>query len=54
MRAAHHKRLLDVSVPFAADVEKTGVHRAPVSTFARSRAPAQAYDALWRDVLARL
>lgn len=54
MRAAHPKRFLDVTVPFAADVEKMGVHRAPVSTFAKSRAAAQAYDALWRDVLARL
>ena len=54
MRAAHPTRFLDVTVPFAADVEKMGVHRAPVSIFARSRAAAQAYDALWRDVLARL
>lgn len=54
MRSAHPKRFLDVTVPFAADVEKMGVHRAPVATFAGSRAAAQAYDALGRDVLARL
>lgn len=54
MRKAHGKRFLDVTVPFASDVEKMGVHRAPVATFARSSAAAKAYDGLWRDVLDRL
>lgn len=54
MRKSHGKRLLDVTVPFATDVEKMGIHRAPVATFARSSAAAKAYDALWRDVMARL
>ncbi|KUF08866.1 ParA family protein [Pseudoponticoccus marisrubri] len=54
MKADHGKRLLDVAVPFATDVEKMGVHRAPVATFAGSRPAAAAYDALCRDVLERL
>ncbi|MBR9839861.1 MAG: ParA family protein [Rhodobacteraceae bacterium] len=54
MRKAHPKRLLDVAIPFSTEVEKMGVHRAPVATFARSGAAAKAYDALCRTVQKRL
>ncbi|PZX17195.1 chromosome partitioning protein [Palleronia aestuarii] len=54
MRETHRRRFLDVTVPFAADVEKMGTHRAPVATFAQARPAAKAYDKLWREILARL
>ncbi|WP_236638555.1 hypothetical protein [Mangrovicoccus ximenensis] len=47
MRAAYPKRLLDVTVPFASEIEKMGVHRAPVASFAPAgSAAAKAYGAL--------
>ncbi|MCA0846013.1 ParA family protein [Salipiger thiooxidans] len=54
MRKAHPKRLLDVAIPFSTEVEKMGVHRAPVATFARSGAASKAYDALCQTVQKRL
>ena len=48
------KRLLDVAIPFSTEVEKMGVHRAPVATFARSGAAAKSYDALCQTVQKRL
>ncbi|MBK5927671.1 ParA family protein [Rhodobaculum claviforme] len=54
MRAAYPKRLLDVVVPFASDVEKMGLHRAPVADFAPASVAAQAYDRLGRAVMARI
>lgn len=54
MRKEHPKRFLDVTVPFSTDVEKMGVHRAPVATFAGTRRAAQSYDALCREVMERL
>lgn len=54
MRKAHRKRFLTATVPFSTDVEKMGVHRAPVATFAGNSRAAAAYDALWREVAERL
>jgi len=54
MRKAHPKRLRDVAIPFSTEVEKMGVHRAPVATFARSGGAAKAYDALCQTVRKRL
>lgn len=54
MRKRYKKRFLSVTVPFASDIEKMGLHRAPVASFARSSAAARAYDDLWREVISRL
>ncbi|MGY6633470.1 MAG: ParA family protein [Alkalilacustris sp.] len=54
MRRSHPKRLLDVVVPFASDVEKMGLHRAPVASFAPASAAATAYGRLAQAVAARL
>ncbi|ETX30131.1 ParA family protein [Roseivivax isoporae] len=54
LRKAHPKRFVDVTVPFSTEVEKMGVHRAPVATFAKSSPATEAYDALWRAVAERL
>ena len=54
MRTAHRKRLLTTTVPFASDIEKMGIHRAPVATYAPKSNAAKAYDALWREVNTRI
>lgn len=54
LRDAYRKRFLKTSIPFSADIEKMGVHRAPVATFASGREAGKAYDALWREVMDRL
>ena len=54
MRKHYGKRLLDVAVPFSSEVEKMGVHRAPVGTFARNNAAVKGYDLLCKELLERL
>lgn len=54
MRTAHRKRFLSTTVPFASDIEKMGIHRAPVATYAPKSNAAKAYDALWREVNTRI
>lgn len=54
LRRSHPKRFLDATIPFASDVEKMGIHRAPVAAFAPRSPAARAYDALAREVIARL
>jgi chromosome partitioning protein len=51
---ARRPDLLESQIPSATDVERMGVHRAPVAAYApRSRA-AKAYAALWAEIAARL
>ena len=45
-----YKRVIKDEIPFSSDIEKMGIHRAPVATFARSSQGAKAYAALWRAV----
>ncbi|MCP3866918.1 MAG: AAA family ATPase [Gammaproteobacteria bacterium] len=46
--------MLPVNIPYASDVEKMGIHRAPIGDFA-SRTPAgQAYEQLWAELKGRL
>jgi cellulose biosynthesis protein BcsQ len=48
------KELLRTRIPYASDVEKMGIHRMPVGAFA-SHCPAwKAYEALWKEVQARI
>lgn len=54
MRKAHPRLFLDMVIPFASDVEKMGVHRAPVAGFAPSSPAVEAYARLGRDVTGRL
>lgn len=54
MRAAHGKRFLDTEVPFSAEIEKMGQHRAPVATFAPRLAASQVQEALADEITARL
>jgi chromosome partitioning protein len=51
---AEHRTVLEAFIPAAADVERMGLRRTVIAEFApRSRA-AQAYEALWAEVRARL
>jgi len=48
------KGLLQASIPYLSIVESMGVKRAPVGVFAPRSAAAAAFDALWREVAAKL
>lgn len=52
MTAVHRKRLLDSRIPFASDIERMGVQRAPVVATSPNSAAAQAYRALSDEVMA--
>ena len=41
---------LKTQIPYSSLVEQMGTHRAPLHTFARSSAPAKAYEELWREI----
>jgi cellulose biosynthesis protein BcsQ len=42
--------MLSTSIPYAADVEKMGIHRMPLAAYAPSTPAATAYDALWEEI----
>lgn len=54
LRNRYAKTFLDTSIPFSTDVEKMGIHRAPVTTFARSSPAAKAYYSLWKELQKRI
>lgn len=45
-----YKKILKQSIPFSTDIEKMGVYRAPVLTYAGSSPAAKAYEDLWREI----
>lgn len=54
LHSRYKKSFLEASIPFSTDIEKMGIHRAPVMTFARSRPAAKAYNALWLELQSKL
>ncbi len=54
MKKAHKKRLMKAQIPFASEVERMGVHRAPVMATAPKSAAAQSYQALHDEVMKRI
>ena len=46
--------LLDAAIPAITDIERMGVHRQPVATFAPRSRSARAYAALWDEIVTRL
>lgn len=44
---------LQTEIPYASAVERMGVERAPVCSFARTSQPARAFEELWREMEAR-
>ncbi len=51
---ARRPDLLETRIPSATDVERMGVHRAPVASYAPTSRAAKAYAALWAEITARL
>jgi cellulose biosynthesis protein BcsQ len=49
-----YKALLRTEIPYASDVERMGVHRAPLGSYAGNSRSALAYAELWQEVRARL
>jgi chromosome partitioning protein len=49
-----HPEVLDTYIPYASDVERMGVHRAPVGDFAANSPAGRAYSRLWEEVKGRL
>lgn len=54
MNAAYKRRFLKTRVPFASDVERMGVQRAPVMATTPSSAASKAYQALSEEIAKRL
>lgn len=54
MREVHWGRFLTATVPFSTEIERMGVHRAPVATFAPRSGVGRTYDTLAREILGRL
>jgi len=48
--SARYKIFLDTVIPYSSDIEKMGIHKAPVDTFAKSRQANYAYRELWEEV----
>ena len=44
------KRFFENYIPYLSDVEKMGVHRAPIGAFARSSYAARCYEDLWEEI----
>ncbi|MCD9624172.1 ParA family protein [Rhabdothermincola salaria] len=51
---AQRPGLLETPIPSATDVERMGVHRAPVAAYAPTSRAAKAYAALWSEITDRL
>jgi chromosome partitioning protein len=45
-----YKSLLENYIPFSTDIERMGVHRAPVLTYAGRDSAAKRYMQIWRDI----
>jgi cellulose biosynthesis protein BcsQ len=52
--ASAHREVLRVFIPYASQVERMGVHQAPLGVFAGASEPGRAFQALWSAVKERL
>ena len=52
--AGNGREILGTIIPSASDIEKMGLHQAPVAAFAPHSTAAQAYEALWQEIAKRL
>lgn len=52
MREVYPQRFLQAAVPFSTDVERMGVHRAPVLAFAPARPASRAYQDVFQELQA--
>lgn len=44
------KRFLDNYIPYLSEIEKMGIHQAPVGAFANNSYAAQCYNDLWKEI----
>lgn len=51
---ADNNRFCDAAIPFSTDVERMGVHRAPVASFSARGPAGTAYSALFEEIHARV
>ncbi len=49
-----YPHMLLTEVPYASDVERMGLHRAPLGSYAGGSRSTQAYAALWQEIRARI
>ncbi len=54
MSALFKRRLMKTQIPFASDIERMGIHRAPVMATAPSSAAGKAYQALCEELQERI
>jgi len=54
MNSAYEKRFMNTKIPFASDVERMGVHRAPVIASAPKSPASKAYQALFEEATRRM
>lgn len=54
LNSAHKKWFMKAQIPFASDVERMGVNRAPVMVSAPNSAASKAYQALYEEVMKRV
>lgn len=54
MRKDHKKLFLNAAIPYSSDIERMGVQRAPVPSYAGNRAAGKAYDELWQEISGQL
>jgi len=52
--SAHPVGQFETLIPYAADVERMGIHRQPLPAYAPASAAARAYQALWDELKHRL
>lgn len=48
--SARYKIFLNTAIPYSSDIEKMGIHKAPVDVFAQSKQANHAYHELWKEV----
>ena len=51
---AERTEVLDTQIPATSDIERMGVHRAPLATYAPRSRSATAYRELWAEVADRI
>lgn len=54
LESEYGKRFLSTRIPFAADIEKMGLHREPVAGFSAGKSAAKAYQGLQKEIRQRL
>ena len=50
MLRKNYKCFLNSYIPFSTEIEKMGVHRAPVSTYSGKDFAANAYEKIWKNI----